>query len=101
AGDLHQAENLARTAESLQVPDTEFGRQDDRAWWVLLDIQKIQQQRQNVAQAGGNTPTGYPNGSYPGSQAVYDDRRDPTRNVPASATNDGTSLAPPREFGQT
>ena len=74
AGDLQQAENLARTAENMRVPDTEFGRQDDRAWLVLLDIQKMQQQRTNVSQAGGNLPIdGLGNGSrIPAHGAMYD-----------------------------
>jgi general secretion pathway protein D len=101
AGDLQQAENLARSAENMRVPDTEFGRQDDRAWLVLLDIQKLQQQRANVGQAGGNMPIGPANGTYPNSQAMYDPRRDPTRNIPVATGGNAPNVAPPREFAQT
>jgi general secretion pathway protein D len=85
AGDLAQAETFAREAESLNVPDKEFGQQDDRAFLVLMDIAK--QQRRGVVQAGAAVNPG--DTRYPGSQALYTPSNDTTRNIPAAASVPG------------
>ena len=85
AGDLAQAETFAREAEALNVPDKEFGRQDDRAFLVLMDIAK--QQRRGVVQAGAAVNPS--DARYPGSQAIYTPSNDTTRNIPAAASVPG------------
>jgi general secretion pathway protein D len=89
AGDLRAAEDLARQADAMQVPDPYFAVGEDRPSMVLADLQRartgapsgvIQASGQYVTQAGG--VGGYDRRA---SQAVYDPAHDPTRNMPASA----------------
>ena len=82
AGDLDRAERLAHEAESLAVPDSAFGPQDDRYWLVLLDVQK--RRRSPVELAGGTVPAG-PAAPQGAMQAGYDPAQDPTRTLPAAS----------------
>lgn len=89
AGELERAEALARQAESLGVPDSEFGAQDDRYFLVFLEVDK-QRRRGMATPAGGGMAiaTDHPGGGstpFPGAQAIYDPTNDPTRNIPAAA----------------
>jgi len=98
AGDLRVAEDLARQAEQMQIPDAYFAAGEDRPSLVLADIQRarvsgpsgvVQASGQYVTQAGGQ-------GSYDrrASQAIYDPNLDPTRNMLAG--NQEPTLAPQR-----
>lgn len=84
AGDLRTAEDLARQAERMQIPDAYFALGEDRPAMVLSDIQRarmsgpsgvVQTSGQYVTQAGGQ-------GGYDrqASHALYDPNLDPTRN---------------------
>lgn len=85
AGDAARAEQLAREADALGVPDREFGPQDDRPWLVLMEVEKMRRRGgvQPVAAPGAAEAQTPP--AYPGRQAVYDPQNDGTRNIPASA----------------
>jgi general secretion pathway protein D len=83
AGDVRTAEVLAREADAMGVNDREFGPQDDRAWLVLGEIEKMKRRGGAVpASATAGPPA---DGRFPGSQALYDPANDSTRNIPASA----------------
>ncbi|MBL9081372.1 MAG: hypothetical protein JNK76_06170 [Planctomycetales bacterium] len=90
AGDLVKADYLAKQADALGVPDKEFGPQDDRAWLVLMEIEK-QQRGGGVVQATAQMPAG---GAYAGSQAVYNPAQDTTQNVQVAAQAGAPTLAP-------
>jgi general secretion pathway protein D len=104
AGDLNAAENFARQAESLGVPDSAFGPKDDRAWLVLFQIEKAKRGPLATAAAAPPMPnpiqqTGAiapidtsPTAQPPAVQALYNPQNDPTHNVPASAA--GPVVAP-------
>lgn len=81
AGNITEAERLASQADTLAVPDEAFGPQDDRAWLVLMEVEKVRR-RGPVTQAA---TTNAPAAPFPGVRAVYDPAADSTRNVPASA----------------
>jgi general secretion pathway protein D len=88
AGELQQAEAFARQADGLNVSDKEFGPQDDRAWLVLMEIEKLRR-RNKVTTAGNVEPAAAvttPAGSFPTAQAIYDPANDQTRNVPAATS---------------
>lgn len=98
AGDLHAAEDLARQAERMQIPDAYFMAGEDRPGLVLADIQRarmsgpsgvVQASGQYVTQAGGQ-------GNYDrqASQAIYDPNLDATHNMLAG--NQEPTLAPQR-----
>jgi general secretion pathway protein D len=86
AGQLNQAEMLARQAAQMRLPDSAFAPGEDRPELVLLDLQQMKQQSSGVVLAGGQYTAG-PNGADPNrmaSQAVYDSNNDPTRNAQVS-----------------
>ncbi len=97
AGQVRQAEALAREAERMQVPDSAFARGEDRVGLVLLDIQKIRHRgSSSVIAAGAQSvipATGAPPAAARASHALYDRENDPTRNVPAASLQPG-SLQP-------
>jgi general secretion pathway protein D len=82
AGQLDEAEQLAKQAEGLKIADREFGPKDDRPWLVALEVQKARTRSAGVTTAGGATPPGE---RYPTTNAGYDRNADATRNRPASA----------------
>jgi general secretion pathway protein D len=83
AGDIEIAEQLARQADALQMPESAFGPADDRPWLVLIETQKFRARQSGVVNAGGGGEP--PVGPYPATQAMYDQTRDVTRNVPSAA----------------
>jgi general secretion pathway protein D len=86
AGDMLQAERFAKDAESLQIPDSAFSKQDDRAWLVLLEIQK-ERRRSGVVSAQAVMPIdagSVPGGANTAAAAVYVEGNDTTYNTPAS-----------------
>ncbi|HEX4130456.1 MAG TPA: hypothetical protein VHZ24_10450 [Pirellulales bacterium] len=94
AGDADAAERLAREAEALGVPDSAFGPKDDRAWLVLLQVQKHRRAPAglptppptNVVQpATALTPIEDAATSGAPIHALYEPQNDRTRNVPASS----------------
>jgi general secretion pathway protein D len=101
AGDLRAAEDLARQAERMQIPDSYYAVGEDRPSMVLADIQQaqrngpsgvIQASGQYVNQAGG--PGGYDRRA---SQALYDRNQDSTHNMLAGAQE--PTPAPPGSMG--
>lgn len=90
-GDFRGAEVLAREADALGVSDKEFGPQDDRAWLVLMEVEKQQRRNGGVVQAGADLPAA---GAMGASQAVYNPALDPTKNIPAAAESGTPTLAP-------
>ncbi len=89
AGDLVRAENLARQAERMQVPESAFGTGEDSPGMLLAEIRQARLGDRSVRHAGGEFPVTRAAGPYDvghrASHAVYDPRRDSTRNVPAEA----------------
>jgi len=97
AGQIVEADRLAREAESFGLPDAAFAPGELPAM-ILLDVRTAR-----LRAAAGTSGAG-PSGVVPAraqqvvpaagrlesrhtaSQAVYDPSRDPTRNIPASAT---------------
>ncbi len=87
-GEIDLAEQLARQADSLRLPEAAFGPQDDRTWRVLLEVQKGRARQAGVVKAGGAVPAGEAGGQaarYPTTQAVYDPNHDSTRNLITNA----------------
>jgi general secretion pathway protein D len=97
AGDFRAAEDLARQADRMQVPDSYFGAGEDRPSLVLADLQRSRLNGPSgVVQASGQyvTPaTGSDVMDRRASQALYDPARDPTRNTLAG---DQQPVPPPR-----
>ncbi len=108
SGRLDEAEQLARQADQLRVPDQAFGPRDDRPGLVLMDIRMRRQQGGGVmpASASAVSPaTGAGNLASTASQALYNPGNDPTRNLPAQhqvPTLANPETSPPRQlsFGQ-
>ena len=101
AGDVRRADQLAREAQSLRVPDSAFQRGDDRPELVLLEVQK--QLGRGVVPAAGTMPgargaAGAP-GQPAGQHALYNPATDRTRNVPA-AGQEPLAVPPPRDGSQ-
>lgn len=84
AGDANRAEQLAREADALGVPDREFGPQDDRPWLVLMEVEKLRR-RGGVQQTAAAPAEGQSPPAFPGRQAMYEPQSDTTRNIPAVA----------------
>ena len=82
AGDLDQAESLAKQAEDLKVPNREFGAKEDRPWLVELEVQKARSRNSGVTTAAGKAEV--PD-RYPTTNAAYDPAIDSTRSQPAAA----------------
>jgi general secretion pathway protein D len=90
AGDLERANQLAEEAQALGVPDSAFGKQDDRPFLVMLQLQKArrdQAKASEVVPAQAVTPiaTGAESEKSAVQQAVYDPTTDATQNMPAGA----------------
>ena len=83
AGKLDIADQLARQAEALRVPNNAFRPQDDRPGMVALEVSKARARSQGVQRAGGPIEVG---NRYPVTQTVYDEQHDPTRNLMAGST---------------
>ncbi|HEY1784091.1 MAG TPA: hypothetical protein VGG30_01035, partial [Pirellulales bacterium] len=83
AGQLDLADQLARQAETLRVPNSAFGPQDDRPGLVALEVSKARARAQGVQRAGGPIEVG---NRYPVTQSVFDEQHDPTRNQAASSS---------------
>jgi len=80
AGDLARAEQLAKQAESLRVPDAAFSAGEDRPALVLLEIQKAMMQR--LASTTGQVVPATGHSGLPGAatRALYDPNTDQTYN---------------------
>ncbi|HWA99913.1 MAG TPA: hypothetical protein VG713_15550 [Pirellulales bacterium] len=99
AGDRDLAERLAHEAEAIGVPDSAFGPQDDRAWLVLLQLQKLRRNSAptsaaaNVSDARAVQPAtamipvdNASPAAHPTSQALYTPQDDTTKTIPAAAS---------------
>ena len=109
AGDLQQADDLARWAVQQQVPDSAFGPAEDRPNLLLLDIQRAAMQNgSGVITASGQSvipATGNYDPNRRASHTVYNPDYDYTRNRLAQAQQDtprplggtpgGPTIAPP------
>jgi general secretion pathway protein D len=88
AGQLDQAEWLARQAEQLRVPDTAFAPGEDRPGLVLFDLRQLRlRQSSGVVPAGGQVVlpmAGIGGTDRNAVRALYDASNDPTRNMTAS-----------------
>jgi general secretion pathway protein D len=87
AGQLDQAEAIARRAEQMRLPSSAFAPGEDRPELVLLDLQQLKQRNPSgVVQAGGQYgvagASDEPDRSA--TRAVYDPANDPTRNARVS-----------------
>ena len=89
SGDLNRAESLARQAERMQVPQSQFRPGEDSPARVIAEIRSLRLRGgSNVIPAGGQLPVHRATGAYDpagrAAHALYDPRHDPTRNVPAA-----------------
>ncbi|MBN2294870.1 MAG: general secretion pathway protein GspD [Pirellulales bacterium] len=88
AGNIPQAENFAKAAARLQIPEAMFAPGEDRPGLVLLDIQRARKAAASgVVQASANVAvpaTGVSPASHQAAQALYNPASDNTRNVPAA-----------------
>ena len=88
AGQWDHAEDLARQAEQLRLPETAFAPGEDRPSLVLFDLRQLRQRGSaNVVPASGQFPVTAAGGAVMdrnASRAVYDPANDPTRNVQAA-----------------
>lgn len=88
AGDLRTAEDLARQAERMQIPDSYFGAGEDRPGFVLGDIERARRSGPSAvvpAAAQAVVPaTGPADYDRRATQALYDAAHDPTRNMLAA-----------------
>lgn len=88
-GEFEKAYRLAERAQSLNVPESAFGRDDTRPWQVMMEINREMSRRGGVQQAGAmQTPAA--GGDYAVSPGVYNPGRDTTRVMPVQ----GEGLAP-------
>lgn len=99
AGDLPAARDFAMQAESLAVPDNQFGDDELKPWQIRKQIED-QVVRRNLTQPGSPpgeryalSDEGESGGRFPVAQGVYDPARDRTRNAQAQATERGTPTA--------
>ncbi len=84
AGQLDQAEALARQAAQMRLPNSAFAPGEDRPELVLLDLQQLKQRAPSaVVQAGGQYPG--PNDPNRALPAVYNSADDRTQNMQATA----------------
>jgi general secretion pathway protein D len=88
ADQFDRAEQLARQAEQLRLPESAFAPGEDRPGLVLLDLRQLRQNGgSGVVPAGGQFPVTAAGGGESdrtASRAVYDPSNDPTRNVAAA-----------------
>lgn len=102
AGQIDQAESLARQAEQLRVPDSAFTPGEDRPGLLMLDIRQARlRQPSNVMPASGQQrilPLGVVGADQMATRAVYDPNNDPTRNRMASAEQ--SALGPDMRLAQ-
>jgi general secretion pathway protein D len=101
AGQLNRAEELARKAELLHLPDAAYGPQDNLPGKVLWDIRsaRLRGAPSQVVPAGGFSgapPAGAAGMDRTATRALYDAAHDPTRNIPAAATGQSPLPPPPR-----
>jgi general secretion pathway protein D len=88
-GEYEKAYRLAERAQSLNVPESAYGRDDTRPWQVMMEINREMSRRGGVQQAGAmQTPAA--GGDYAVSPGVYNPARDTTRVMPVQ----GEGLAP-------
>jgi general secretion pathway protein D len=97
AGEMDRAEELARKAEQLRLPDTAFSPGEDRPGLVLLDIRQVRQRESSRIAAAANigeavAATGVTESQRMASQAIYDPTNDPTRNVPVAGAQGATDI---------
>ena len=88
AGQVAQADELARRAEAMRLPDSAFAPGEDRPGLVLLDIRTARlQAASGVMPASGYAAlaAGTGRADRAASRALYEPANDTTRNVPASA----------------
>lgn len=98
--DLRTAEQLVAQAQQLQVPEAAFAPGEDRPSLVLMEIQRARGGAATGMVTGAEyvTPaTGPANPDRRADRALYDQQRDPTRNVLAGAESPVT----PAMFGPT
>jgi general secretion pathway protein D len=81
-GDRATADRLARQGQRLAVPDSAYRPGEDRPAHVLYQLQKPAPRVDNsVRPAGGTTAAHTPGGQpYPTTHAIYDPKKDTTRN---------------------
>jgi general secretion pathway protein D len=106
-GDLASAQQLAKQAESLGVPDSAYVSGDIRPWEVLLQVESALNRNRGVAPAAhfDTVPTGSGavGGAFPVSRGLYDGNRDTTRNayaqnqIPTPAAEPPAELAAPQD----
>jgi len=88
AGQVARADELARRAEAMRLPDSAFAPGEDRPGLVLLDIRTARlQAASGVAPASGYAALASGSGGADRSaaRALYAPANDTTRNIPASA----------------
>ena len=104
AGNIQQADMLAKAAVNLQIPEAMFAPGEDRPGLVLLDIQRARNAAASgVVQASVNfaaAATGVAPHGHQAARAYYNPASDQTRNVPASyqplLAQNGPTPVPPR-----
>ena len=96
AGNIDQADKLARQAEGLKVPESAFGPRDDRPWMVALEVQKARYRNLGVTPAGGVQGAD----QNAARRAVYNSQRDSARARLASGGDEQTAeeLSAPDEL---
>ncbi|MGE0758536.1 MAG: hypothetical protein AB7O38_16030 [Pirellulaceae bacterium] len=84
-GDLLAAKQLASQAESLRIPENEFGANEIRPWEVMLQVDSAINRRNGVVPAANydaapNQAAPARSGQYPVTRGLYEPSRDTTRN---------------------
>jgi general secretion pathway protein D len=98
AGQFDRAEELARKAEQLRLPDMAFSPGEDRPELVLSDISNVRGRLSPAVVPAANFEVAQAmavnNQKRMASAAVYDPANDPTRNIMAANEQSGVRTAP-------
>lgn len=106
-GDLNTASDLAKRADGLRVPDSQFGPGETRPWQIVLEVDKAVYRRQGVQVAGGQqgpgSLPGVPGGpQYPVQPGVFNQgNNEPSRVQPAAALSANLIRQSPDALGAT
>jgi len=104
AGQMDRAEELARKADQLHLPDSAFSPGEDRPGIVLLDIRQVREREPSGVLPAANYEVapamGVADQKRTASSAVYDPANDPTRNVTVGNEQSG-SRSVPRQYNTT